>query len=96
MIFSSPESEMPFFFSSSDNWFAFFKALVKSTTFQSSPRLLPSPSSPFFTTSSSSLVSRIKPAVSISSSKTIHRAGKFVNSIPSSSSVSVGSSKLTT
>jgi hypothetical protein len=90
-----PDNEMPFFFSSSDNWLAFFKAFVKSTTFQSFS-LLFSPSSPFFPSSSPSLGSRINPAVSMSSSRTIHRAGKFVNNMPSSSSVRVGSSKLTT
>lgn len=90
MMFNKPDRDMPFFRSSSDCSFAFFNAFVRVATFSS-----------FDPTSVVDAVSaagsaRIRPAVSISSNRTMQRAGRFVNNMPSSSSVNVGSRRETT
>jgi hypothetical protein len=95
-----PERDIPFFFSSSDASLAFLSALARSATLKLSEVAAVLLAADLLVCdaeeASFSASVRIKPAVSMSSSKTTQRRGREVKSWPRSSSVNVGSRRLIT
>lgn len=93
MAFKRPDSEIPFFFSSSLASFAFLRAFAKLATLIESEEVF---WAGLAVKDSLSASARISPAESMSSRRTTQRRGSDVKSWPRSSSVRVGSRRLIT